>query len=479
MGKHSAPRHSRRTTPVGRSRRATQSGPRVIQRLEPRSKSRETPTQAERRQQRPDFQARQRRLRKRRRAVTISVLSVFGIILLVVLAGFIYVKTIDSRLRDNMNAADPEAAAILDAEEREPGKPFNMIIMGTDNREGETTARSDTLIVAHIDPEQKTATLLSIPRDARVEVPGHGKTKINAAAFYGGPSLVIETVTEFTGLPISHYVEVDFNGFKELVDALGGVTVNVPQKIQDPKAGNYDPAAYTIYAGEQVLNGKQALTFVRSRDFPEGDIARIRNQQVFIKALLKEVLQVSSALKINGIVEAILPNVTTDLTVTEALKLAGDMRSMTESGLETVTMPGTPQYIGGVSYVVPDTDALAAMVERISNGQSAIAASDEVVEINPASISVDVRNGAGMEGVASRAADRLTNQGFDVQAIGNANQFVYDRTLIVYTDDTTMANMVRESLGQGDLVASRGMYAYSTDVLVVVGRDWDPSLFPE
>lgn len=474
MGKHSA-HHSRRSE--GRSarptRRRAQTAPRVIERLEPRTQSRETPSQAERRRQSPDYPARQRRHKNRRKAVAWSAIAVVGVFAVVALAGFIYVKSIDGRLRNSLNNIDPDAAAILDAQKSEPGKPFNMIIMGTDNREGETAARSDTLIVAHIDPEQKTATLLSIPRDSRVEVPDHGMTKINAAAFYGGPSLVIETVSQFTGLPISHYVEIDFNGFKELVDALGGVTVNVPEKIQDPKAGNWDYEAYTIYAGEQVLNGKQALTFVRSRDFPEGDIARIRNQQIFIKALLREVLQLSSALKINGIVEATVSNVTTDMTMSELLKLAGDMKGMDADSLETATIPGTPKYIEGISYVVPDEEALAAMIERIKNGQTAVAAPDEVTEVDPASVTVDVRNGAGLSGVAAEAAGRLTAAGFDVTSVGNTNQFVYDRTLIVYKDDDAAANLVRESLGKGDIVASRGMYSFTTDVLVVVGKDWE------
>jgi LCP family protein required for cell wall assembly len=389
------------------------------------------------------------------------------------IAGFLYLQRIDARLKDGMRDVDPEVGQILD-EQQVKGGDFNMIIMGTDNREGETAARSDTLIVARIDPQQQTATLLSIPRDSRVEVPGYGTTKINAAAFRGGPSLVIETVTEFTGLPISHYIEMDFNGFRELVDALGGVTIDVPQTIIDPKAGDYDPDVYKIYEGQQVLNGGQALTFVRSRNFPEGDIARIRNQQIFIKSLLREALQLSSVFRINSLVEATVSNVTTDMTLTELLALANSMKGMSDGALETVTMPGTPQYIGGVSYVVPDEDALAEMIERMEKGLTAIAGPTEVPEIDPSDITVDVRNGAGLAGVAGDASSKIEAGGFTLGDVGNANQFVYDRTLIVHDGNVEAADLVRESLGMGDVISSRGMYVFSTDVLVVVGKDWGP-----
>lgn len=399
-------------------------------------------------------------------------MTVIAVVLLVgVAAGVYYWKNFESRVQAGMQDADANAIPIL-KEPEQRGDPFYMIIMGVDNREGETRARSDTLIVARVDPQTRTSVLISIPRDTRVTIPGHGTQKINAANALGGPALVIETVRDFTGLPISHYVEIDFNGFKDIVDALGGVTVNVPQKIQDPKAGNYDPAAYTIYAGEQVLNGAQSLTFVRSRDFPQGDIARIQNQQIFIKALLRETLQVANVLRLPSIVNAVANNITTDMSVTQLLSLGNDMKGMDDTALATITMPGEPKYIGGVSYVIADEEALAQLVERIEQGLPP----DQVVDAEgtplPGSISVTVRNGAGVGGVAADASSRLRRSGFDVGEVGNMNQFVYDETLVVHKDAAEEAQVVADSLGKGKVVASRGMYSFSTDILLVVGDDW-------
>lgn len=463
MGKHSSRRRGRKP------------GPEHIERLEPASTSAETQAELTRRRQRAEFGERQRRTQGRRR-MAIGCAGFLGVFLLViVIAVFAYWRSIDSKL-DGGVMSEPKAVEALETEKPvKKGDPFYMVIMGVDNREGETRARSDTLIVAYVDPPRNAVTLISIPRDTRVRIPEHGTSKINAANALGGPALVIETVKELTGLPISHYLQVDFTGFKDIVDALGGITVNVPQKIQDPKAGNYDYTAYTIYAGEQKLNGAQALTFVRSRQFPEGDLQRIRNQQIFIRALLKETLKVANALKLPKIVNAVANNVSTDMSITQLLRLANDLRDMPESGLEAVTMPGAPENIGGVSYVIADDEAFIAMVERVRAGQPA-AAPETGADVTPAMVGVTVRNGAGIDGVANDAARAIRTSGFTVEEIGNTNQFAYDQTLVVYKtkDHKAEAQAVLDTLKTGKLVASRGMYNFESDVLVIVGEDWGP-----
>jgi len=401
------------------------------------------------------------------------------VVVLVAAAGAAYfVSDFNKRVESKMGSADGDAVKILERNKPQTkDAPFYMIIMGVDNREGETLARSDTLIVARVDPPREKVTLISIPRDTRVRIPGHGTQKINAANALGGPALVIETMQEFTGLPISHYVEIDFNGFKDVVDALGGVTVEVPEKIQDPKAGNYDPAAYTIYPGEQKLNGAQALTLVRSRNYPQGDLQRIQNQQLFIRALLKQTLQVANAFRLPGIVDAVASNVTTDLRVNQLLSLANQMKSMGGEGLEAATMPGEPKYVGGASYVIADEEAFDEMIARVEQGLPAVAAASAADgKPVPASTSVTIRNGAGIAGVALDASNRLNRAGFDVGEVGNMNQFVYKETLVVYKKSEEAGSLVADALGKGKVVPSRGMYSFDTDVLLVVGKDWGPLL---
>lgn len=475
MGKHSAsskePRGPRRSTKTGKTPRTAR-----IDRLEPASTSAETPTEHNRRRERPDFGERQRKSKKRKR-VAMGCLSLFLILLAVAaVAAVFYVRSLDSKMQQGFKV-DEKADAALDkpkAEERDDA--FYMLLMGVDSREIGEASRSDTLIIARIDPKQQRVTLVSIPRDTRVSIPGHGKTKINAAHAFGGPALVIETVGEITGLPISHYAEVDFKGFKDVVDALGGVTVTVPEDIYDMKAANHVKSAAKLQAGTQVLDGAHALTFVRSRQFPRGDLQRIENQQTFIKAVLKEALKPANVLRLPSVVSAMADSMTTDLSVSDLLSIANQMKGMNGDALEAVTMPGEPQMIGGGSYVVMDEEAFAAMIQRVNTGQPAEVADAEDATAEPYQIQVTVKNGSGIGGVASDAARRLRNLDFRVGEIGNMNQMVYDETLIVYKKNKDRATLVSEALGRGKVVSSRGMYTFDTDVLVVVGKDWGPPM---
>lgn len=396
---------------------------------------------------------------------------------LVVLAVFalFYVRSLNAKLQENMktdNAANKE----LDAPKPQAkDEPFYMILMGVDSRARGEASRSDTLIIARVDTEQERVTLISIPRDTRVNIPGHGKTKINAAHSYGGPALVIKTVKEITGLPISHYAEVDFWGFIEVVDALGGVTVDVPEDIYDMKAANHVKANAELEAGTQLLDGGHALTFVRSREFPRGDLQRIENQQVFFRALLKEMLKTSNVLRLPSVVSAMAGSVTTDLSVGNLVGIANKLKGMDDSGLETVTMPGEPKMIGGGSYVVMDEEAFAQMIERVKTGQPAELTEETQEAVTPDTVTVTIKNGAGVSGVGADAARKLGGAGFNVGEVGNMNQFVYEETLVVYKDQKDAAELVDANLKVGKVVASRGMYSFSTDVLVIIGDDWGPA----
>ena len=137
-----------------------------------------------------------------------------------------------------------------------------------------------SMILARVDPKEKEVTLISIPRDTQVDIPGHGTQKINAAYAFGGASLAVDTVSELAGVPISHYAEIDFDGFKAVVDALGGIEVDVPMEINDDMAGGH------VDAGLQTLNGEQALILCRSRhnydDIGNGDAIRAANQRLVL-----------------------------------------------------------------------------------------------------------------------------------------------------------------------------------------------------
>ena len=227
----------------------------------------------------------------------------------------------------------------------------NIVVMGCDIRKDDV-GRSDTLFVVMLDKSKKNAALLSVPRDTRVKIKGHGWDKINAAFAYGGQKLTRETVQDFLGIKINNYVVVDFQGFKGLVDAVGGVDINVEKRMYyyDP----YDGFEIDLRPGKQHMDGKTAMQYVRYRD-EEGDIGRIRRQQKFLMALYKHIASKNIIAKIPGVSKQIMSMVKTDLSLKEMVELGNVMRDMVEKeGLKMSMVPGEPEYIDGISYWIPD-----------------------------------------------------------------------------------------------------------------------------
>lgn len=365
-------------------------------------------------------------------------------------------------------AVDSDVSAALTT--KEPEEPFNILLLGSDARPKEEAARADTVILARIDPRERRIWMISIPRDTRVEIPGHGVNKVNAATYHGGPALMIDTVEEFLGMPVHHYMEVDFNGFQGIVDAMGGIYVNVEAEIDDWRAATHSPnrRAQRIEPGYQLLDGEHALTFVRSRDFPDADFTRMKHQQEFFKALASQSMRWSNALKLPGMAREFARNVSTDMGVGQIISLAQAMKGIDESDVQTSTLPGEWRS----PYVVVDEELKEHLIAQMMSGGDIEEPAEEEFALEPADITVTVRNGGGISGSAAMAAERLRARGFAIGEVGNANQFVYDETLVVYRDDEDAARLVAKQINSDRLVPSRGMYSFNTDVLVVVGRDW-------
>lgn len=479
MGRHSA----RGGSPLGSGR-----SPEQITSLGPASSYTETPKQADRRLRetyaRPGDPQKRTKMIIRIIAVAVLVLLFAGVG--VAVGGYLYMRGIENTMAGKVVSIDPKGEikkALTPT--KSPTEPFYMLLMGVDTRPSDNApARSDSLILARIDPQQKRIALISIPRDSRVDIPGHKTFKINSAMQLGGPKLAIETVKELTGVPITHFMAIDFNGFKDLVDAIGGVYVTVPKAINDREAANWDRKAARIPAGYQKLDGKHALTFVRSRHgYADQDYSRMKNQQSFIKALAKQTLQLQNAFKINAITTAAVKNMTTDMSLQDIMGLVTAFSSMKADAIETATMPSEPKMIDSVSYVIVNRDKMESMIQRFEAGQpldteKAQAAQEASLAaaaggLDPKTVTVAVRNGIGKAGVASKAAGAMKGFGFQVKEVGNTAKPVYDQTLIIYTgSDPAKAATVKAKLGFGQVVAARGMYRFNTDVLLVVGRDW-------
>lgn len=242
----------------------------------------------------------------------------------------------------------------------------NIVVMGCDIRDGDR-GRSDTLFVVMMEPGNKGASLLSIPRDTRVKIDGHGWDKINAAFAYGGHQLTRDTTQQLLGIKLDNYVVLDFQGFKDLVDVIGGVDINVGKRMY-----YYDPYAdfqIDLRPGVQHLDGKTAMQYVRYRD-EEGDIGRIRRQQKFIMAVYKQITSKNIITRIPGVTKQIMSMIKTDLSVTEMAELGKALHDMMgKDGLKMAMVPGTPRYIDGVSYWIPDIPKMREQMARMQDAK--------------------------------------------------------------------------------------------------------------
>ncbi len=239
---------------------------------------------------------------------------------------------------------DPEK--LLEPEDVDK-EPVTFLLYGVDAGEWvggsyrEGPGRADTIILAKTRPAQGTAAMLSIPRDTLVQVPERGDDKVNHAYAYGGADLLVETVEQFSGVPVDAYVGLNYVAFKEIVDLLDGVEFEVDRAIE--------ARGITLEEGVQVLDGDEAFALVSFRKEPMGDIARVERQQRFIKAVMDESLD-RSLDELFFIVLAVWKNIDTDLELAEALKLTRGILGMEKEDLEMEIVPGWFYESGGVSY---------------------------------------------------------------------------------------------------------------------------------
>jgi LCP family protein required for cell wall assembly len=305
------------------------------------------------------------RRRRRRRILVITL------VVLVVLAGggaaaaALYVRSIDK------SVSRIEAFDQVPAQDRPPkvevaGDAMNILVLGSDTRDPENTggSRSDTIILLHLPEDRSGAQLISIPRDTWVHVPRskdgrHGgvDAKINAAFAWGGPALTVQTVEAYTGVRIDHVVMVDFAGFKEIVDALGGVTINVETAFTSTHSLNANSLRH-FDQGPQVMDGAAALDYARERyAFKDGDFARIQHQQQVIKAILTKASSggiLANPGRLNAFLHATANSVAVDKTL-NIFSMATDLRHLRGENLTFYTSPsaGTGTE-GGQSVVFPD-----------------------------------------------------------------------------------------------------------------------------
>lgn len=298
-----------------------------------------------------------------RKAVLIAVASV--LVVAIFIAGYTVISLYRS-LR-SINPSTGSARSVLNLQER-----INILVVGVDSRETADPGRSDSIILVGLDPVSGTMAAMSIPRDTRVNVPGHGYDKINATSnpdYYsdGGIPLLEKSIEAIIpGVKINYYVKTDFSGFEKVIDALGGVTINVEKPMYYKSADTF----IDLKPGIQHMDGKTALEYARFRHDAVGDFGswggeeygRVVRQKELLKAVVAQTTAIRNIWKLPPVIQAVQKAVITDLLPNDMLRIALTFKNATDKQVTTVPFPGEPGYVDGISYVIPDLAALQSKV---------------------------------------------------------------------------------------------------------------------
>ena len=373
---------------------------------------------------------------------------------------------------DDGDDGDPDADEPDEEDIEEIDEVLNVLMVGNDSRdalsdeqleelgthrEGDGVGLTDTIMLVQLDPRRDGASILSFPRDLRVERCNESTGKINAAYAIGegmdtgGPSCLVQTVTELTDIPIHHYVEVDLAGFIDVVEALGGVSMYLDEPITDRYAG------LDLPQGCVTLDGAESLGFVRARRI-DNDFGRIARQQRFAREVVAQAASVETLVNIPrmySLVEAASRAVVTDdaFGIDKMQRLAFSLRDMSPEALSTRTVPGYGENIDGVSYVVPNEDQAEELYSAFRDG-GLIPEEGEIVrervQLQPSDAGqVDIVNGGGVAWASRDSRLMLSDAGFEITDTANYPGFGVEETVIQFGDGSRAgANVLAEALGE-------------------------------
>ncbi|WP_308170102.1 LCP family protein [Acrocarpospora catenulata] len=392
-----------------------------------------------------------RQVRRRPRAGVRS-LAITGALSSLVLVGAGFAWAIPSYVSGQISSVDAGTAG------SETQGAMNILLVGLDKRDDlsrreqnqlhlgrDAGERTDTMMVIHVSEDHRRVTVVSLPRDTWLDVPGKGERKINSAYQFGGAKLAVRTVQQATGLRINHYVEVDVMGFIDVVESLGGVTVCTPVAIND------DKTKLVLAPGTHDLNGVSALAYARTRATGRADLDRIDRQQQVISALLAKALSgdtLSNPAKLGGLVNSTLRTLTVDQPLAKnLLGLATQFRDLSLDDISFVTVPLADvnyRTSTGESAVLWDKPAARDLFQRIATDQplnppakpspspsASPSPSPTADTVAPHRIAVRVINGTLITGLGARARKDLLDAGFLVPSeAGDTGRRDYKNTVI-------------------------------------------------
>ncbi len=399
---------------------------------------------------------------KSRSGIKKFVLTIFIIFFLITSGVVVYGYSILNRL----NSSE------ISTEQININEPVNILLLGVDagdyaNKTANNPSRSDTMIIVRYIPETNKVYMLSLPRDTRVLI-NEDKEKLNSANRIGGASFAIETIEKMLGIKINYYVKVDYAGFRNTIDAIGGIDMEIPFNM------DYDAYGINIHfnKGEIVhLDGKKAEEFVRWRKnndgsgYAMGDLGRAATQQKFMLKVIEKMKTPSGMLKVPMLIEKASKYVTTNMNPKTMLKYIFKVRNIDISQIENKVLQGEPKYIGGVSFFIYDAEKNQEFLSNFKDNSTAVAE----VEADRSKIRIKILNSTGIKGLASEYKKEFENLGYNVISIDNYSKKL-EFTLINDYSQMNYGQSILKDLGFG-YVQEKQSDSTESDVVVILGND--------
>lgn len=369
------------------------------------------------------------------------------------------------------------------------GERVNVLVLGIDRRPSEKCpCRTDTMMIATLDPKTGTAGLITIPRDLYVPIPTVGENRINTAMFYGelnkypggGPGLAKKTVEYNLGRRIHYYVLVDFSGFRKVVDTLGGIDIDVPKTIDDPQYpdDNFGYRPLHIPAGHIHMNGDLALAYARTRHV-DNDFGRSKRQMQVLMALRDKALRLDILPKLPALMQSMWGAVETDLQPQEVLALAQTASRIKTENIKNATIDQTMtvEFLtsAGADVLWPDRAKIGALMDQMIPQDGTVA--DQSGQIKTENAKLVVLNGTNNTQVAERTAKFLQAQGYAVYGYGNADRFDYAKTVLIDysgTKSATITTLAKMFHVDPENIRRVTNVKGDSDIRVIVGADWTP-----
>lgn len=464
------PRHARgmNASSVGfsNSRKKRRAARGIVETVVPNTATRESAQAYSRRvNQRGYIQGVQRKSNAKR--VLVGIVSVLVVALVAVAVGSaVFFNTSSSKL----SLVDSNAKnALVAAQDSKPC--YVLCVANLGSPKGYSGSEFDAYLLVRLDTSSRTLTAVSIPSNLSVNL-SDGKTHpLYDAVDLGGDEALISAVASFAGVDISHIVKTDEEGLRNLVSLAGGINVTLPEDVDDPYAGDV-----YLAAGEQTLDANSALVMLRASNYSGGVETQAENRVAFTKALAQRLLE-SGGIDFATQLDSIAQCIQTDLSSSDVISLADVLRPLGDATIYHACVPGSAGESDGVAVFNASSTQWKAVMESVNAGEDPSASQEVETVSDPSGITVEIRNGGGVTGVGAKMGTLLGNAGFSVGTIGNVEDSGnYTDTLVIYRDEAykAAANTIVKAIDAGRVVNGGDYYTFSTNVLVIIGKDWQP-----